>query len=148
MDEFETEDRSFQQAELQSERTRVKALLAVFGGLLALILVRGIVSLTQGQRGESWPFIVALIIVTAYELVWLRMITRALNSGGKVSDLKWRISVLVESLLPTVALVLQVHSSAIGPQRAPVRAAPRKVAMALGNARPSSTDRDCADWPG
>ena len=122
MIEFDTEDPSFQRAfqktELSSERMRVEALLAVLGGLLALILIRGAISLAGGRRGEAWPYAVVLIVMGVYELAWLRVVTSAIGSGERVSASQWRIKVFVESLIPTVLLLLQVHTSTIGPHRA------------------------------
>jgi serine phosphatase RsbU (regulator of sigma subunit) len=119
MVEFDIRTPSFQQAELRSERTRVRVVLGVFGGLFALILMRGIASLVvEGRRGEAWPFVAVLLVMTAYEVVWLRVVVRAINLGRSLSKAMWKSSIFVESLLPTVALFLQIHSTAIGPNRA------------------------------
>src|SRR5947208_9717755 len=115
---FDIKSPSFRQVELRSECARVSVLLVVFGSLLALVLVRGIVSLAQGRRGDALPSVMALLIVATYEIVWLRFIVRMLDSGGSVSPFRWQVSIFAESLLPTAALFLQVHTSIIGPQRA------------------------------
>lgn len=107
---------SFHLAELRSESARVAALLGVFGALLLLILIRGVISLAEGHRGEAWPFAVLLAVMTAYEAVWLRFVKQATRSSRKISKSTWAASIFVESLLPTTALFLQVH--AFGPNRA------------------------------
>jgi len=109
---------AFRLAELRSECTRITALLSVFGSLLVLVSVRGVISLAEGHRGEAWPFVLLLAIMTAYEVVWLRFVRRALSSSRVVSKTTWAANIFVESLLPTIALLLQIHTSSFGPQRA------------------------------
>jgi serine phosphatase RsbU (regulator of sigma subunit) len=118
MSEVDIKSPSFQRAELRSECARVSALLVFFGSLLALVLVRGIVSLADGRQGEAWPFAAILLITAVYEVGWLRFIRGVLDSGGSVSSFQWKASIVAESLLPTTALLLQVHTSIIGPRRA------------------------------
>ena len=72
---------SFKAAELRSEWTRVAALLAVFGGLFALVLIRGGLSLAAGRHGEAWPFALLLGLMTVYELIWLRYVKLAITLG-------------------------------------------------------------------
>jgi serine phosphatase RsbU (regulator of sigma subunit) len=108
----------FREAELHTERSRVSTLLAVLGALLALSLVRGAAALAGGGRGEAWSFAVLLAVMLSYEAGWLGFIKRAASSGGTVPVALWRTSILVESLLPTIALFLQIHMPVVGPERA------------------------------
>ncbi len=109
---------AFLLAELRSESVRVRTLLAVFAGLLVLVLIRGAISLAHGHRGEAWPFVALLAGMTAYEVIWLRFVRRAVQSNMVVSRSRWSANIFVESLLPTIALFEQVHTSLIGPHRA------------------------------
>ena len=118
MIDSEIDSQAFQLAMLRSERARVRALLGVFASLLVLVLIRGAISLTKGYRGEAWPFVLLLAAMTTYEALWLRFISRAISSCRKVSRATWTANIFLESLLPTIALFLQVHVSFIGPQRA------------------------------
>lgn len=118
MKDSDIRSRAFEIAELRSERNRVGALLGVLGGLLALVLVRAGMSWAEGHRGEAWPFALLLAMMTAYELVWRRFVVRALETGGSVSRSKWIGNTAVELLLPTLALILQVHTPSFGPHRA------------------------------
>jgi serine phosphatase RsbU (regulator of sigma subunit) len=118
MIEFDIKSPAFQQAELRSERARVGALLGVLGSLLALVLIRGAASLAQGHSGEAWPFALLLAAMIGYEAAWLLYVRRAIRSGWSISRGGWRSGVIVETLLPTVALFLQIHTSFVGPQRA------------------------------
>jgi serine phosphatase RsbU (regulator of sigma subunit) len=117
MTDSEINSRSFQLAELRSECVRVKALLGLFASLLALILIRAVTSLVEGHHGEAWPFALLLAFVTAYEVLWLRVVRRAIQSDQQVSKATWTANTFVESLLPTIALFLQIHTSFVGPQR-------------------------------
>ncbi|MGA7413645.1 MAG: hypothetical protein WBW33_24430, partial [Bryobacteraceae bacterium] len=102
---------SFRVAELRSEYARVTALLSVFAGLLAtLVLSRGIMSLMQERRGAAWPFAVLLAAMTAYEVVWLRFVKRAMGSDREISTATWTGSIFIESLLPTIAVFLQLYT--------------------------------------
>ena len=75
-----------------------------------LVLIRGVISLAEGRRGAAWPFAILLAAMTAYETVWLRLVSRAVRSSRKISNSTWTASILVESLLPTTALFLQIHT--------------------------------------
>jgi serine phosphatase RsbU (regulator of sigma subunit) len=118
MTELDIKSASFHQAELRSENVRVTALLSVLGSLLALVLIRGMVSLAEGYRGETWPFALLLGAMTVYEVLWIRFIRHSIETGERLSDTTWKAGIFVESLLPTAALILQAHSAVVGPQRA------------------------------
>ena len=114
----EINSRTFQEAELRSERARVNALLRVFAGVLVVVLIRGAVSLIEGQRSVVWPFGILLAMITIYEVAWLGFVNRSIQSGRTVSASAWTFNSLIESLVPTAALFLQIHVSFVGPQRA------------------------------
>lgn len=118
MTEIASPQASFQQAELRSENTRVVTLLAVLGSLLAVVLVRGVATLAQGHRGETWPFALLLLVALGYGAAWLRFIRQTTQREGSISSRMWKFSVFAESLLPTAALFLQIPTSFVGPQRA------------------------------
>ncbi len=109
---------AFRQAELRSERARVGAVLLVLAGMLVLVLVRGVASLAQGQRGEVWPFALLLAIMTGYETGWMAYIRRVIRSDQTIPVNGWRASLLAECLFPTAGVVLAIHTPAIGPERA------------------------------
>jgi len=109
---------SFQMAELRSERVRVRVLLWLFASLLVVISIRAGLSLAEGYVGGSWPFALFLAAFTAYETVWLGLVTRAIRFDEQISQATWTANIFIESLLPTIALYLQVHTPFIGPRRA------------------------------
>src|SRR5882724_548062 len=109
---------AFHLAELRSECARVTAVLGAFGSLLALVLIRAVMSLAEGHRGEAWPFALLLAAMTAYEAGWLRFVRRAITSGRTVTWSAWLANIFIEALLPTSALFLQIYTTSIGPGRA------------------------------
>lgn len=117
MVEAEIKSPSFRKEELRSESIRVTALLVVFAGLFMLVVIRGLTSLAQGYRGAAWPFALLLAAITVYEALWLRFVRNAIETGEGISAM-WQTGIFVESLLPTIALLLQIHTSSAGPQYA------------------------------
>jgi len=109
---------SFQLAEMRSECVRVKAVLSVLVSLFALVCIRAGMSLAHGHRGYAWPFAVLLAATTVYELAWLKTVKRKISLNHQISRKTWTVGLLVESLLPTLAVFLQVYTPFIGPARA------------------------------
>jgi serine phosphatase RsbU (regulator of sigma subunit) len=114
----EIDSPSFKEAELRSEWTRVAALLAAFAGLFFVVVIRGALSLAVGWRGEAWPFAILLAVMTVYELARLRRVRQAITLHLAASRTRWAFNVFVESLFPTVALLLQIQTPSFGPDRA------------------------------
>ena len=113
--EFALDSLAFHTAELRSQCTRIIVLLAVFAGLLALVLIRGAMSWMQGFRGVAWPSVLLLAMITAYELAWLRVVKQAIGFGRKVTSAAWTANLFIESIVPAAALLLQIHFPAVGP---------------------------------
>jgi serine phosphatase RsbU (regulator of sigma subunit) len=108
---------SFQAAELRSEQTRVTALLIACALLLLIVLLRGALAVAAGRYGEAWPFAVLIGAMAVYEALWLRVVKSAIAAGQSVSRGRWSTNILVESLVPTLALFLQIHTPSFGPER-------------------------------
>ena len=115
---LEIQSPAFQLARLRSERARVLTLLGVFGSLFLLVLIRGGMSLLQGYRGEAWPFAILLAAMIAYEVFWLKFVDQAIERSLEIPTATWTKNILVESLLPTIVLFLQIYTPHIGPDRA------------------------------
>ncbi len=109
---------AFHVAEMRSEQARIKAVLSFCISLFILMLIRGVMALAAGVRGEAWPFVVLLGALTAYELIWRRFVARHLERGFEISSSAWTTNLTVECLFPTAALVLQFHTPSLGPERA------------------------------
>ena len=95
--------RAFERASLKSESYRIVALLCVLGALLIFVIARGVVTenylLFAGQA-------VVLALVVAHEIVMLRAVRSAIRDDTGVLPELWVFNVLIESQLPTVALLV------------------------------------------
>jgi serine phosphatase RsbU (regulator of sigma subunit) len=114
MIDSEIKSQAFAAAQLKSETARVVTVLAVLAGLFALVLIRGVMSLAEGHRGEAWPFVLLLGVFTAYEAVWLKFIREAMRSNRAISGATRTTGIFIETLLPTTALLLQSHTTIAG----------------------------------
>ncbi|HXQ74614.1 MAG TPA: hypothetical protein VN844_29180, partial [Pyrinomonadaceae bacterium] len=95
--------RAFERASLKSESYRIVALLCVLGAILVFIVIRGVAMqrylLLGGQA-------IVLALVIAHEAVMLRAVRSALRDDTGVVPELWVFNVLIESQLPTVALLV------------------------------------------
>ena len=106
------QSRAFERASLKSESYRIVALLCVLGAILLFIVIRGVATqrylLLGGQA-------VVLALVIAHEFVMLRAVRSALRDDTGVLPELWVFNVLIESQLPTVALLVLLLAQWITP---------------------------------
>ena len=95
--------RAFERASLKSESYRIVALLCVLGAILIFIVIRGIA--TQSYLLLAAQAVVIALVI-AHELVMLRAVRSALRDDTGVLPELWVFNVLIESQLPTVALLV------------------------------------------
>jgi serine phosphatase RsbU (regulator of sigma subunit) len=95
--------RAFDRASLKSESYRIIALLCMLGALLIFVIARGVATqnylLFAGQA-------VVLALVVVHEIVMLRAVRTAIRDDTGVLPELWVFNVLIESQLPTVALLV------------------------------------------
>lgn len=95
--------RAFERASLKSESYRIVALLCVLGALLVFVIIRGVATenylLFAGQAA-------VLALVVAHEIVMLRAVRSAIRDETNVLPELWVFNILIESQLPTVALLV------------------------------------------
>ncbi|HET9713751.1 MAG TPA: PP2C family protein-serine/threonine phosphatase [Pyrinomonadaceae bacterium] len=100
---FTLQSKAFERASLKSEKYRVIALLCVLIVTSILVVARGVATqntlLLIGQ-------IVVLAFVIAHESVMLHAIKTALRDDEAVLPELWVFNVLIESQIPTVALLV------------------------------------------
>ena len=95
--------RAFERASLKSESYRIVALLCVLGALLTFVIARAVT--TENYRllvGQA----IVLALVVVHEFVMLRAVRGALRDDAGVLPEVWVFNVLIESQLPTVALLV------------------------------------------
>ena len=106
--------RAFERASLKSESYRIVALLCVLGALLVFIVVRGVA--TQNYLLFAAQAVV-LALVIAHESVMLRAVRAALRDDVGVLPELWVFNILIESQLPTVALLVLLLAEWMTPAR-------------------------------
>lgn len=97
------QSRAFERASLKSESYRIVALLCVLGVILLFIVIRGVTMQRYLLLGGQ-AVVLALVIV--HEAVMLRAVRSALRDDAGVLPELWVFNVLIESQLPTVALLV------------------------------------------
>ncbi len=107
--------RAFQQAALRSESYRIAGLLCLLFGVLMFLLVRDLVA---GRLRLLLAETLVLVIAAANEAVMLVIVNRAIKQEREVSSAFWIINLLIESQLPTIALLLLIESNIVSPYQA------------------------------
>lgn len=106
--------RAFERAALKSESYRIVALLCVLGALLLFVIARAVT--TQNYRlfiGQA----IALALVVVHELLMLRAVRSAHRDDAGVLPEVWFFNVLIESQLPTVALLVLLAAGWMTPSQ-------------------------------
>ena len=112
---------AFQLAALRSERVRIVAMIGIACAILTLNTVRA--TLDPQPGGRDWlafviPVLASFII---YQCMMLWITQRALRARRPVRGLAWALSTILETSLPTLALMgLSTWQSYLGPYRAMV----------------------------
>lgn len=106
---------AFQRAALTSESYRSTGLLCLLGALAIFVILRGIAS---GDVLVVVLQFVFLALVITHELFMLRAIRRAIRDGSEIHRDKWVLNVLLESQIPTVAVLLLLGAPWFTPYQA------------------------------
>jgi serine phosphatase RsbU (regulator of sigma subunit) len=99
--------KAFQLAALKSERYRIVGLLCLLGALMLYAIVRDFLA---GELRLLLAQTFVLILVIAYEAIMLLVVQRALKRGAQVPGRIWVLNVLIETQLPTIALLLLIET--------------------------------------
>lgn len=98
---------AFHRATLQSESYRTAGLLCLLGALTIFIVAR---SFATGDLLILGLQLVFLGVVVTHEVRMLRALRNALRNEKEIGPDKWVLNVLLESQIPTVALLLLLGS--------------------------------------
>jgi len=115
MTEETIESRAFQRAALSSEAHRIIGLLWILGALMIAVIANNIAS---GQTALLYVQTLALGLTIACEIFTLAAVNRALRTNERVPRIIWLIDVLIDSGLPTLALLLLINSRYMDPYQA------------------------------
>ena len=106
------QSKAFQQAALRSEDLRIKGLLVLLGILFVYGVVR---SLGLGSVRLLVANVLIVLLAIGYEVFMLRYLRRAQTEGRDVPSFVWIVNVLVETQIPTLALVVLIRNQAMPP---------------------------------
>jgi serine phosphatase RsbU (regulator of sigma subunit) len=115
---YEIDSKAFRDATLRSDRTRIIVILAALGVLALLTASRILVF-----RGHDTARILTQVGVffgacTLYELFMLRRVNHAIRAGSDLKPGAWVVNILVETLFPTLGLVLMIALGLVNPYQA------------------------------
>ncbi|HZI48047.1 MAG TPA: SpoIIE family protein phosphatase [Pyrinomonadaceae bacterium] len=114
MSEEALQSEAFHRAEITSESYRTTGLLCLLGALTIFVIARGIVI---GDYLLLLLQVAFLAVVTTHEVRLLRALKRALRNEGEVPPSQWVHNVVLESQIPTVALLLLLTGPWLNPQQ-------------------------------
>lgn len=114
-----TESAAFRQALLRSERLRIRIVL---GAIAAAFLLRTLRAQIVGGHENllSWLMMLALLgLFVTYEFAMLRAVNRAIQKDGELANWMWFSSIILETLLPALAVAF-LSSPSIDPLYQPL----------------------------
>lgn len=114
MSEGVLQSEAFHRAEITSESYRTTGLLCLLGALTIFVIARGIM---LGDVPLSALQLAFLAVVITHEVRMLRAIKRALRNEGEIRQDRWMINVLLESQIPTVALLILLTGPWLNPHQ-------------------------------
>jgi serine phosphatase RsbU (regulator of sigma subunit) len=109
---------AFHHAILCSERTRIIGLVC---GVLLLLATTGIIVLRADSQAQISLFMKVLILsacVISYELLMFGIVEYNIRKQTDLALWGWILNLFIETLSPTILLLLMTESSFIGPYRA------------------------------
>ena len=115
----EIQSEAFREALLRSERVRIVALLSVLALLLVFSTARALLSSDTASQLSALPGLLALLGgLLLYEGWMLAFISRRMAKQLQPSRRVWLANVIIETSLPSVALILMTETEFMGPYRA------------------------------
>ena len=114
MSEHALQSDAFHRAEITSEAYRTTGLLCLLAALTIFVIARGVAIGDFPLLALQLAF---LAIVITHEVRLLRALKRALRSEGEIRPDKWVINVVLESQIPTVALLILLTGPWLNPHQ-------------------------------
>jgi len=111
------QSQAFRRETLRSQRIRILGLIGAIVLVVVIVTVRALLTGAQEQLGVI-PKNMALGTATvAYECIVLLLVCRMLRREQDVPSWVWYPNALIETLLPTAAILVVTHTPFIGPYR-------------------------------
>jgi PAS domain S-box-containing protein len=109
---------SFRQAMLRSERIRIRGLIVILPFLGLVVATRALLGGMPEQLHILPRFTALVLAATAYELLMLRLVSRAIRRASDLPSWLWSVNTGVEALIPTITLVVLTEGPFLGPYQA------------------------------
>ena len=114
----ELESDAFRQAVLRSEQRRIIGTASVLGALACMVIIRSSLSKAgaiddwalEGGTGVAARSLALVVAGCAYELLMLAFVRRAIRIGRDIPGWVWPVNIFIETMMPTVALLMLAHA--------------------------------------
>jgi serine phosphatase RsbU (regulator of sigma subunit) len=114
----EIQSEAFKQAVLRSERIRILGMLGTLALLLTIGTVRALLIGTSVEIGLLPRLFWLVGCFAVYESLMLVRVNRRINSRQDFPAWVWSVNLFVETMFPTVGLILLTKTPVLGPYRA------------------------------
>ena len=108
------ESNAFQEAQLKSERFRIRIVLGVVGAAILLPVLRTLVVGGHENVSSSLMMCGLLAVFSAYEYFMLHAVNRAIQNGRECGNWVWLSNIILETCLPALAVAF-LSSGSIDP---------------------------------
>jgi serine phosphatase RsbU (regulator of sigma subunit) len=108
------ESNAFREAQLKSERLRIRIVLGVVGAAILLRVLRTLVVGGHENVSSSLMMCGLLAVFSAYEYFMLRAVNRAIQNGREYGNWVWLSNIILETCLPALAVAF-LSSESIDP---------------------------------
>ncbi len=106
------------QARLQSDRIRIIAMLVILVSLFAITLLRKMIFASTAEKAVLPLFLVFFGLTIAFEAIMLRRVGLAARRQTDLSGIVLTLNVFVETLFPTLGIVLLIVTGLTNPYTA------------------------------
>jgi serine phosphatase RsbU (regulator of sigma subunit) len=125
----EIRSEAFRQAALRSEQIRIIGIIAVLAVVGIFVCLRTALQPSEAQIKLLWQSMILLGSLAVYEGALLRFLRARMRAGEEPPPWTWWLSILLETALPTVAILILTGNEQFGPYSALL--APAMVAYFL-----------------
>jgi serine phosphatase RsbU (regulator of sigma subunit) len=115
MTPIDIQSEAFAQATLRSERVRIIGLLWALGAIVVVAAVRGVLFGRPGEGQILTAMVVLAAAMAGYEALMLRFVTRSIADDRVIPPAVWPANVFIETLLPTLAILVLSEADYFGP---------------------------------
>ena len=117
--EMRKQSPAFLQALMESERLRIRIVLAAILAAFAIRTIRTAILFSPPNLSLWVKTSIFIAIFAVYELLMLRAVNRAIKAGRSLPNAVWIVNIVIESCIPALAVVL-ISGGGIEPAYVPL----------------------------